>query len=90
MQMFFTACYDLDKFRAFVFESTLLQRFDVGEDLVEEMRYDDEGLLRFALLWLRFSLFGEKTIRVKPGVAEATKAKLDKKILTKSCEAGTR
>jgi len=78
MHMFFTACYDLDKFREFVFDSTLLQRFEVDEDFVEEMRYDDEGLLRFAFLWLRFSLFGEGTVKVKADVAEAFKGKLDK------------
>ena len=38
MQMLFTACYNLDKFREFVFGSTLLDRFDVDEDFVEEMR----------------------------------------------------
>ncbi|MHC4695442.1 MAG: YkgJ family cysteine cluster protein [Planctomycetota bacterium] len=81
MHMFFTACYDLDRFREFVFNSTLLQRFDVSEDLVEEMRYDDEGLLRFAFQWLRFSLFGEKTMKPMAGVVEAFKGKLDKKDL---------
>ena len=81
MQMLFTACYDLDKFREFVFGSTLLQRFEVDEDFVEEMRYDDEGLLRFALLWLRFSLFGDRTVRVKADVFKAFKGKLDKKEL---------
>jgi Fe-S-cluster containining protein len=81
MHMFFTACYDLDKFREFVFESTLLQRFDVDEDFVEEMRGDDEALLRFAFLWLRFSLFGEPTVRAKAEVVEAFKGKLEKKKL---------
>jgi Fe-S-cluster containining protein len=81
MHMFFTACYDLDKFREFVFGSTLLQRFDVEEDLVEEMRYDDEALLRFAFLWLRFSLFGERTVKAREGVLEAFKGRLDKKNL---------
>jgi Fe-S-cluster containining protein len=81
MHMLFTACYDLDKFREFVFESTLLQRFEVDEDFVEEMRRDDEGLLRFAFLWLRFSLFGEVTMKVKTEVAEAFKGKLDKREL---------
>jgi len=79
MRMFFTACYDPDKFREFVLESTLLERFEVDEDFVEEMRYDDEGLLRFAFLWLRFSLFGEPTVKVKAGVIQAAKAKLGKK-----------
>jgi Fe-S-cluster containining protein len=79
MHMLFTACYDLDSFREMVFESTMLQRFDVDEDFIEEMRYDDEGLLRFAYLWLRFSLFGEPTVKVRPQVMEAFKGNLDKK-----------
>jgi Fe-S-cluster containining protein len=84
MHMFFTACYDLDKFREFVFESTLLERFEMDEDFVEEMRYDDESLLRFAFLWLRFSLFGEKTMKVKPEVMEAYQGKLRKQELFKA------
>jgi hypothetical protein len=81
MQMFFTACYDLDKFREFVFGSTLLKRFEIDEDFVEEMRYDDRALLRFASLWLRFSLFGESTVKAKPEVLEAFKGTTDKKDL---------
>ena len=81
MHMLFTACYDLDKFREFVFDSTLLQRFDVDEDFVEEMRRDDEALLRFAYHWVRFALFGEDTVRMKPEVAEAYKGSLDKRKL---------
>jgi len=83
MQMLYTACYDLDRFREFAFESTLLERFEVDEDFVEEMRHDDEALLRFAFLWLRFSLFGEPTMRVRSEVAEAFKEKLEKKELFK-------
>jgi Fe-S-cluster containining protein len=79
MHMLFTACYDLDKFREFVFESTLLRRFEVDEDLVEEMRYDDEALLRFAFLWLRFSLFGEPTMKARAEVIDAFKGSLDKR-----------
>ena len=57
------------------------QRFEVDEDFVEEMRHDDEGLLRFAFLWLRFSLFGEPTMKMKAEVVEAFKGSLDKKQL---------
>ena len=81
MQMLFTACYDLDKFREFVFNSTLLDRFEVDENFVEQMRYDEATLLHFAFLWLRFSLFGEQTVRVKGDVIEAFKGSLDKKDL---------
>jgi Fe-S-cluster containining protein len=79
MQMFFTACYDLDRFRQFVFGSTLLQRFDVDEDFIEEMKIDDEALLRFGFLWLRFSLFGEPTMKPKTEVMEAFKGTVEKK-----------
>ncbi len=78
MHMLFTACYDLDKFRAFVFESTLLERFEIDDEFIDGMRGDDEELLRFAYHWLLFSVFGENTMRVKPGVAEAYKGSLDK------------
>ncbi len=95
MHMLYTACYDLDKFREFVFNSTLLQRFEVDEDFIEEMRYSDETLLRFAFLWLRFSLFGERTVKVKADVIEAFKGKLDKKDMfeeepSKTAKEGTR
>lgn len=89
MQMMFIACYNLDKFREFVFQSTLLERFDVDEDFVEEMRRDDGALLRFAFLWLRFSLFGERTVKAKPEVVEAFKGKLDKRELFNAAPAGS-
>jgi hypothetical protein len=79
MHMMYTGCYDLDKFREFVFESTLLEKFVVDEDFVEEMRYDDEVLLRFAFLWLRFSLFGENTVQMKTEAVESFKGQRNKK-----------
>jgi len=84
MEMFYTASYDLDKFREFVFESTLLDRFEIDEDFAEAMRVDDESLMRFGFHWLQFSLFGEPTVRLRAEVAEAYKGKLDKRELTKS------
>lgn len=89
MHMMFTACYDLDKFREFVFGSTLTARFEMDEDFVEQMRYDDEALLRFAFLWLRFSLFGEPTMRPKAEVVESFKGKLDKRELFSKVAGGS-
>ena len=60
--MFYTACYDLDNFRRFVFETTFTERFVLEPELVESMRTDDEALLRFAFRWLRFALFAEPTM----------------------------
>ena len=65
MQMFHTACFDLDGFRSFVFNSSFLQRFEVEEDVVTQIRDDDEALLRFAFRWLRFALFAEPTMKMR-------------------------
>jgi len=69
--MFYMACYDLDRFRRFVFESRFLELFDVDEARVVALRSDDEELLEFALQWLRFSLFGEKTMKIRREIVEA-------------------
>ncbi len=65
LEMFYTVCYNIDKFREFVFQSTFLKRFDVDEEVVSEIRKDDEELFKFGITWLKYSLFGEKTMRVK-------------------------
>ncbi|MBZ5562508.1 MAG: YkgJ family cysteine cluster protein [Acidobacteriia bacterium] len=69
--MFYMACYDLDRFRRFVFESRFLQLFEVDEARIEALRSDDEELLEFALLWLRFCIFGEKSMKMRGAVVEA-------------------
>lgn len=69
VEMFYMACYDLDRFRRFVFESRFLELFEVDEARVEALRRDDEELLEFAVQWLRFCLFGEKTMRMRRGTA---------------------
>jgi Fe-S-cluster containining protein len=62
MEMLHMACYDLDRFRRFVFDSTFLKRFELEPNLVERIRNDDEELLRFAFRWLRYALFAEPTV----------------------------
>jgi len=73
MHMLYTACYDLDGFRSFVFESSFCERFDVQPEALEELKTNDEALLNFAFRWLRFALFAEPTLKVKPEAAERSK-----------------
>ena len=47
---------------------------EVDEARVEALRQDDEELLEFALQWLRFSLFREKTMQIRREAAEARRA----------------
>ncbi len=65
------ATYNLDKFREFVFNSSFLDIFDLEENFLEQLRVDDTELLRFGMDWIKFGLFGEKTIKIKPEVLEA-------------------
>ena len=70
MHMFYTACYDLDNFRSFVFESSFCERFDIQPEALQELKTNDEALLRFAFRWLRFALFAEPTLKVKEEAVE--------------------
>ena len=65
MQMFSMASYNLDKFRSFIFRSKFFQLFDIDEHTKKELESDDIKLLIFAVKWLKFSLFGEKTLQTK-------------------------
>ena len=60
--MFFMASYNLDKFRQFIFKSKFFDRFRVDSELKDILKIDDTRLMHFAFDWLKFSLFGEKTI----------------------------
>ena len=79
MEMFFMVCYNIDKFRAFVFGSTFLDKFDIDEKTREKIREDDVELLKFGYGWLKFALFGEKTMKVKTDVLESKRKDLEEK-----------
>ena len=76
MEMFFTVCYNLDAFRRMVFESSFLEKFEVDEALQDRIRHDDVELLRFGFDWLKFSLFGEPTMTIRPSVLAEAKDRL--------------
>lgn len=73
IEMFHTACYDIDKFRRFVFDTTFLDRFEVEPEVTEQLRNDDLALLSFAFRWLRYALFAEPTMKVRQ--PDATKGR---------------
>jgi len=78
IQMFYIACYDLDRFRRHLFEGRFFHLFDIEEDVIERIKTDDEELLEFGAKWLRFSLFGEKTINIKGEIVEEKQKELDR------------
>ena len=76
-EMFYMACFDLDRFRRFIMDSTFLERFDVTPDEVEKIKEDDVKLYHFAIRWLEYGLLGQHALKVKPDVMEAQKQELE-------------
>jgi Fe-S-cluster containining protein len=74
VDMFYMACYDLDRFRRFVFETRFLKLFDIDETRIEALRTDDLELLDLSMQWLRFSLFQERSMKMSRSAREARKA----------------
>ncbi len=79
MEMFFTACYNIDKFRDFIFNSSFLDKFEVEQDTLEKIKQDDIDLLKFAYNWLRFALFGEQTMKIRSDILDAKKKEMAQK-----------
>jgi Fe-S-cluster containining protein len=73
-EMYYMACYDIDRFRRFIFQTRFLKIFDVDEDRVEAFRRDDFELSDFAMQWLKFSLFHEESLKIRHGVKEAVRS----------------
>ena len=68
---FFTMSSDTDMFRAFVFNSTFLDRFDIPAERLEKIKEDDTELLKLAYEWLRVFLFAEEgVLKLKEGALE--------------------
>ncbi|HHW42326.1 YkgJ family cysteine cluster protein [Desulfofundulus thermobenzoicus] len=54
--MFYMACYDLDRFKRFVFETRFLKIFEVEPEVVEQIKTDDLALMQLGFRWMRFGL----------------------------------
>jgi hypothetical protein len=76
VEMFFLVCYDIDRFRDFVFGSSFLKKFEVDQETLDTIKDDDVELLKFGYQWLRFSLFREPTMSIKGEVVEDKKKEL--------------
>jgi Fe-S-cluster containining protein len=79
MEMFFLACYNIDTFRDFVVRSSFFDKFEVDDETRRKIEKDDVELLKFGYEWLRFAIFGEKTLKINDVVLEAKKKELEKR-----------
>ncbi len=63
LQLFFMACYDLDRFRRFVCSDNFRITYSLPADYYAELVQSDEELLHFSDRFLRQVLFGEHSIQ---------------------------
>ena len=65
LKMAFMACFNIDTFKTFIFESTFLSRFDVPQDRLQRLIESDEALLMFGFDWIKFFLAGTGPLALK-------------------------
>ncbi len=63
--MFSMACYDMDRFRRFIFGSRFLEHFEVDEEIREKIRTDDRELMSFGFRYMKYILLIEETLKPK-------------------------
>lgn len=65
-KIFFMVCYNIDKFKEFVFNSTFLTRYDIPAQKIEEIKTDEIKLLQFGFEWLNATFFQAAPERFQP------------------------
>ncbi len=66
LQLFFMACYDLDRFRPFVASEQFAGTYELPDQEMQKILLDDKELMLFAFRFLRQVMFGEQTIAMRP------------------------
>jgi len=67
-QMFYMACYDIDRFKKFIFETKFLNIFDVEKEVIKEIKTNEIELLKFGFRWLKFGLIDQGALQIKPEI----------------------
>lgn len=67
-EMFYMGCYDLDRFRRYVFEGSFLKSFGIPEETADKLKQDDLTLLQFAFHWLAYDFDLRKSIEIRDEV----------------------
>jgi len=65
LQLWFMACYDLDRFRDFVASTAFNEVYDIPWNEMQKILSTDTELMLFAFQFLRQTMFGEESIKMK-------------------------
>jgi hypothetical protein len=70
LQLWFMACYDLDRFRDFIASTAFNEAYDIPWDEMQKILSTDDELMLFAFRFLRQTMFGEESIKMKADAFE--------------------
>ncbi len=80
LQLYFMACYDIDRFRIFINSEGFKQSFEVSAEDYATYDKDDVALLEFSYRFLKQILFAEMSIPVIEGALEARETRTEKSL----------
>ncbi|CAK0764473.1 conserved hypothetical protein [Gammaproteobacteria bacterium] len=81
LQLFFTACYDLDRFRQFVESPGFQDIYDISGEFWQAIYSDDTELMLFGFQFLRQVMFNELSIPIKTGAMDKRLAKKQERVV---------
>jgi len=64
-QLAFMVCYNIDGFRRFVEQYSLLKKFKIASDFKRRIGKEDQELLKFGFEWLKVILSGKSSLILK-------------------------
>lgn len=70
-EMHFMACYDVDRFRSFVFDTSFREEYGVGEELAARLLTDDVELMKYGFTWLGDGVDVRKTMKLRDQLLSA-------------------
>lgn len=76
-ELFYLACYDLDRFRDLVFEKRLWETHPIEDNVLKALEDDDIALMRFGIEWIKGRLFGDSATNHENTKEENTKEDFD-------------
>lgn len=66
--MFVMACYNVDKFRKYVLDSSFVEVFNVPEETVNNLKSSDVELMKFGFRWLAYQMDIRKSMEIRDEV----------------------
>ncbi len=69
-QMFYMIGTDIDRFRSFIFDTKFLDTYEIDDDMIESLKFNDETLLQLGYDWMLTIMFNEQRLVMKEKVLQ--------------------